>query len=136
MQIVLFLAADYAKADASGKLDILGIFNRINAPAFPAVHRTLYLVIRIIAAVGEYDVDHPFKLLFVNEDGEEQPPTIEGVMRFEKPKSGVQVQADTIVELGDLVLPKPGRYEFRLVINQDVKGVLPLEIVQPHPPAA
>lgn len=129
MQVALFLAADYAKVDAGGKLDILGIFNRINAPAFPAIHRTLYLVIRIIAAIGEYDVDHPFKLLFVSEDGEEHPPAIEGVMRFEKPKNGVQIQADTIVALGDLVLPKPGRYEFRLVINRDVKSILPLEVV-------
>jgi hypothetical protein len=136
MQVALFLAADFAKIDANGKLDILGVFNRINAVSFPAKHRTLFLVIRIIATFGEYDLDHPFKLLFVDEDGEEQQPTLEGIMRFEKPPTGTQVQADTILQLGDLPLPRQGRYEFRLLINQDVKGILPLEAAQISQPKA
>jgi hypothetical protein len=35
----------------------------------------------------------------------------------------------------DLLLPKAGRYEFRLIINRDVKGYLPIDVVLIDEPA-
>ncbi len=128
METVLFLAADYANHETSGKLNILGIFNRIFVRGFPARHRTLYLVIRVAAALGEYDTKHDLKIVFYDEDGHELGAQ-NGELLIPRPDSGKQAQADLIIGITDLLLTKPGTYEFRLIINKDLKGSLPIDVI-------
>jgi hypothetical protein len=61
MDIDLALLADAATIDASGKLNILGVFERIIAPQFPVQHGRLALVVRFIGGptdIGSH-VSHP-----------------------------------------------------------------------------
>ena len=53
MEVDLALIADAATIDSSGKLSILGIFDRIGTSSFPAQHPHMVLVLRFIAAVNE-----------------------------------------------------------------------------------
>jgi uncharacterized protein DUF6941 len=128
MDAVLFLAADYANHEVSGKLNVLGVFSRILVNEFPATHRRLYLVIRVASRLGEFDTKHDFKVAFVDTDGLEIGAQ-EGELQISKPESGKQGEADLIIEVGNLRLPKPGNYEFQLIINRKVKAVIPLEVL-------
>lgn len=133
MEAILFLAADYANHEASGKLNVLGIFNQIQVREFPARHRRLYLVIRIAAQLGEYETKHDMKIVFFDQDGKEL-----GVQQVEitipRPDNGRQAVGDVIIEVSDLYLPMPGSYEFKLILNREVKSNLPIEVIQVNSP--
>jgi hypothetical protein len=53
MEVDLALLADAATIDASGKLNILGIFDRLTTSSFPTRHPRLSLVLRFSAGVQE-----------------------------------------------------------------------------------
>ena len=53
MEVDLALLADAATIDGSGKLNILGIFDRLQTSAFPTRHPRLSLVLRFSAGVHE-----------------------------------------------------------------------------------
>ena len=58
MQVKLAVLADYANVTAEGKLNILGIFDRINLVQVPAVHPQMHLVLRLEARAAERDRVH------------------------------------------------------------------------------
>ncbi|MBL8117853.1 MAG: hypothetical protein JNJ78_10035 [Anaerolineae bacterium] len=128
MNVAFFLAADYAAKEQSGKLNVLGIFNRIYAADFPAIHASLYLVIRFIAELGEFETKHDVKIIFVDSDGRELSAA-SGQLELPKPEGGKQLQAELIIQISNLELPKAGGYEFRVIVNKDVKAILPLDVV-------
>jgi hypothetical protein len=129
MQVVLFLAADYAVKEESGKLNVLGIFNQVYAPNFPAIHHSMYLVIRLVTGLGEFNDNHDMKIIFVDSDGNELIAQ-EGQIAIQKPEQGRQVQADLVLHINDLLLPKEGQYEFRLILNKEVRAEIPLDVIQ------
>ncbi|MBI1280554.1 MAG: hypothetical protein GC179_20695 [Anaerolineaceae bacterium] len=129
MNVVLFLAADFANHETSGKLNVLGVFNRIYAKEFPAKHRRLYLVARITASIREFDTDYDLQIVLVDTDGNEVAAQ-QGQIRIPRPESGKTAQADLIIEVADLPFSKQGDYEFTLIINREVKASLPIEVVQ------
>ena len=49
MRVPLAVLADYANVTTDGKLNIMGIFNRIFASALPVVHPQMRLVMRFQA---------------------------------------------------------------------------------------
>ena len=53
MEIDLAFLADAATIDASGKLSVLGIFDRIGVSQFPAQHGRITLVLRFTAGTSE-----------------------------------------------------------------------------------
>ena len=59
MQVKLALLADYANVTAEGKLNILGIFDRINVVGVPAVHPQMHFILRLEAHPAEWDRTHP-----------------------------------------------------------------------------
>ena len=134
MQVTLFVAADYANKSADGKLNILGIFNKIFATNFPARHRQMFLVVRLVADLGEIRNKHDMRFLFVDEDGNELVNG-GGNLNIEHPKDGQQALAEFIVDVVDLQLPKEGRYEFRLMLNRETRAVFPIEVIRVNPEA-
>jgi len=55
-----FLIADSVFQSSDGKWCIIGIFDRIFAPSFPALHYSLGVFIRLADAEGDYKVDVEF----------------------------------------------------------------------------
>ncbi len=69
MRLSMLLLADYAAADASGKLNILGAFTIINARQFPVLHPLMYLVMKFQPELGEYGDARQLQVEFLDEDG-------------------------------------------------------------------
>lgn len=127
MQVVLFVAADYANKTPDGKLNIMGIFNSIYATQFPARHRQLYLIIRLVAILGEMRNEHDLRIVFVDSDGNELLNS-GGKFKIQHPSGGKQAVAEFIIDVGDLHLPKQGNYEFHLMLNQETRSIIPIEV--------
>ena len=129
MLVKLFLLADFANRDAAGKENILGVFSRINPPAFPYTHDTMYLVIRLVAELGEMVEKRRLRVILCDEDGNELA-NMEADFQVPHSEQGIRPEMSFILVLRNLELDKPGSYEFRLFIDEDQKETLPLVVSQ------
>ena len=127
MDVEVFLAADYANVEQSGKLNVMGIFQDINAPGFPVRHSSMFLVIKLRPQLGEYGVTRTLTLKLLTADGNELlsiPKSID----TPKGELGRRPQINIILGLRDLIFPEPGIYQFVILIDNDHKGQLPINV--------
>ena len=66
MQIILACLCDHSTADASGKLSIIGVFDNIFAHRFPAVHPTMFLVLRLELSFSDNHRSHKIQVRLVD----------------------------------------------------------------------
>jgi hypothetical protein len=64
VQVRVAVAADYVNETNDGKLNVIGIFDTINASQFPAIHAELTLVISLEFTVAECGTDRELKVDF------------------------------------------------------------------------
>jgi hypothetical protein len=126
MQVKLALLADYANVTAEGKLNILGIFDRINVLEVPAVHPQMHLILRLEAHSAERNRSHNIEIRLYDPDGQ----TVFEVQGDVVPhgQAGEPVATNQILTLNNLQLSKPGGYTFVVFINNDLKSEVPLGV--------
>ncbi len=126
MQVKLAVLADYANVTADGKLNILGIFDRINLMQVPAVHPQMHLVLRLEAHAAERERAHKIEIRLHDPDG----ATIFEVNGDIVPhgEGAHPVSTNQILTLNNLQLEKIGAYNFIIFINNDMKSELPLHV--------
>ena len=112
MKIPLMVTADYAAVEPkTGKLNVIGVFRRIYAQNFPAVHSRMYVVMQIAGEVGDSRNPHNVSVTISDEDGK----TIASMeIPFEIPKAppGIPPQHTLILELNGTVFDNAGDYVF------------------------
>jgi hypothetical protein len=126
MLVNLAVLADYANVTGDGKLNILGIFDRINLVQIPAVHPQMHLVLRLEAHPAELDRSHNVEIRLHDPEG----TTIFEVKGEIIPRgdAGRPVSTNQILTLNNLQLEKVGDYVFVVLINNDVKTEIPLAV--------
>ena len=126
MQVKLAVLADYANVTSDGKLNILGIFDRINLVQVPAVHPQMHLILRLEAHPAERDRSHMIEIRLHDPEGS----TIFEVKGDIVPHGdGAQpISTNQILTLNNLQLEKIGAYNFVIFINNDLKSELPLHV--------
>lgn len=126
MNVKLALLADYANVTAEGKLNILGIFDRISVTELPFTHPQMHVILRLEAHVAERDRTHNIEIRLYDPDGE----TIFDVNGEMVPKGppGQSIATNQILTLNNLQLAKPGGYMFVIFVNNDLKTEIPLGI--------
>lgn len=128
MKLLTFLVADYANLSQEMKLNVMGIFNQINAHNFPARHQSLYVVIKLAPDFGEYAGSRSFTLRLLDSDGGEVF-SLTGPILIPETHGGRQRETQLILQLRDLVFPAPGTYAFVVLIdNRQVGDELPIEL--------
>jgi hypothetical protein len=126
MEIDMALLADAATVDASGKLNILGIFDRITVAELPAHHPHLSLVLRVSASLGEAGL-HKMEIVL-------QDPAGSRVMGMNgefqvgpgSALAGGQVRIPQVLNIERLVFPKGGRYAFNVSLDGEHQVSIPL----------
>lgn len=131
MEIDLALLADAATIDGGGKLNILGIFDRLGTNAFPTRHPRLCLVLRFSAGVheaGKHDVG-----IVLKAPGGKQLMKIDGEMNLAVGPGGVAngLLVPHILNLDGLVFPAPGTYAFDVAIDGEHHVSVPLSVEGP-----
>ena len=131
MEIDLAVLADAATIDASGKLNILGIFDRIAVAKFPAQHGRVTLVLRFTAGTSEIG-SHEVHIRMSDPDGVEVL-SLSGEMQLggrTAPRDAIRVPH--ILNLDGLVFTDPGRYSFDVKVDGEHHVSLPLSVEGPQ----
>lgn len=129
MQIALALLADYANISREGKLNILGIFERIYAQNMPATHPQMQLVMTIEADSAEADRDHKIEIQLIDADGKKLF-AFGGNLKFSPPPMGQKARLNHIIQLNNTKFEKFGSYDFKIMINDEVRKSVPLALVE------
>ena len=126
MDIDLALLADAATVDASGKLNILGVFDRISVGRFPAQHPHVSLVLRFGASMNEAG-QHKVEIVLLDPDGE-QVLSLNGDLKVGvgPAVAGGRVRVPQVVNMDRLVFKKPGRYSFDVSVDGEHHVSVPL----------
>jgi hypothetical protein len=126
MQVKLAILADYANVTAEGKLNILGIFDRITVREIPVVHPQMHLILRLEAHPAERNRSHAVEIRLYDPDGE----TVFDVNGDIVPhgQGGLTIATNQILTLNNLQLNKSGGYTFVVLVNNDVKSEIPLGV--------
>jgi hypothetical protein len=133
MNISLALLADCANISQEGKLNILGIFDRVNAKKLPVVHPQMQLVITIEADRAEAEREHKIEIQLIDSDGA-RLVGIEGNMRFAAPPPGERIKINHTSQLNNLKFDRFGAYEFKILINNEVRKSVPLTVAEVKEP--
>lgn len=127
MKVRLALLADYANVTTEGKLNILGIFDRISVAKVPAVHPLMQFVLRLEARPAEVDRKHSLEIRLHGPDGG-TVFDIKGEMMLQGRGPGEPVYTNQIITLNNLQLPEIGGYNFVVFIDNDLKTEVPLAV--------
>ena len=134
MKILMMVTSDYAAVEPqTGKLNIIGVFNQINAQEFPTSHRRMYLVVKIGGEISDSRNPHKLSVALTDEDGVEMI-AIEG--GFEMPNSppGIPPECNMVLELNALVFQKPGEYRFYARVNDgEAEESVVMQVIQRQP---
>jgi hypothetical protein len=129
MELTLALLADYANMTREGKLNLMGIFNRVFAPSFPAHHLEMRLVMKFSAPPGETGTKKNVVVKLLNADGKLVLQTA-GDVTIPEESSSVTFELVHILDLRLTPFEKPGQYAFHILVNGDTKGMVPFDVVQ------
>jgi hypothetical protein len=133
MNVKLALLADYANVTAEGKLNILGIFDRISVNEMPFTHPQMHVILRLEAHAAERDRKHNIEIRLYDPDGQ-IVFDVNGEM-IPKGPPGQTIATNQILTLNNLQLAKVGGYMFVIFVNNDLKTEIPLGI-EVNPAAA
>lgn len=133
MKPLLFLAAEYANVTNDGKLNVMGVFNDIFSYNFPTRSLSLHLVGKLGADPGEDNLLCNFTIQLLDENGH-QIMDISGPIEIQKSDKGRKPEVNLILELKDIVFPRPGVYQFVLSIEKDLKCELNIYVNQIEAP--
>lgn len=126
MQVKLAVLADYANVTAEGKLNILGIFDRISVTKIPVVHPQMHLILRLEMHPAERGRVHTLEIRLHDPDG----ATVFEVKGDLRPSGNADrvTATNQILILNNLELATEGGFTFVVFVNNDLKAEVPLVV--------
>jgi hypothetical protein len=127
MDVSLAVLADYANVSREGKLNIMGIFDRIYVRQLPGQFPPMQVVIRLEAHFAEMGREHTIQIQLRDPDGE----TIFDINGNFTPmggQAGETAPLNHIIGFGNLPLKKTGGHSAVIWVNGDLKKEIPLKV--------
>jgi len=128
MRVLHILAADYANVTKDGKINVMGVFNRIFAHKFPARQPEMHLVVKLDASPAEYDTVRKLIIKLLDEAGRQEIVNWSRDIHIPMGSGAERAEINQILRLRDVVFPTPGAYQFSVIVDKDEKGTLPITV--------
>ena len=128
MRVLHILVADYANVAKESKINVMGIFNRIFAHEFPARQPEMHLVVKLDASPAEYDTVRKLTIKLLDETGKQEIVNWSRDIHIPVGSGAERAEINQILRLRDVVFPKPGTYQFSVIVDKDEKGTLPITV--------
>jgi hypothetical protein len=129
VKIPMALIADEANISQEGKLNVLGVFDRIAAAAFPTVHPRMVFAFRLEAEFGDGGSAVPVRVRLVDEDGQVLFEAGGDIMAPAVPP-GEFASAHQLFTLVGVRFEKPGIYKFIVNLGELPPHETPIAVVQ------
>ncbi len=129
MKARVAVLADCANVTADGKLNIMGVFNVINAQRVPVVHSQMQLVLSLAPDPWELNTTVPLEIQLVDADGK----ILFGVKGQVAPggaAGGEQPTTNYLLGLNNTVFEKFGSFDFKILVNDEPFASIPLVVRQ------
>lgn len=130
MDVTLAVLADYSNVSREGKLNVLGVFDIIRAKNFPAVHRSMQLVMTFEAPRSEINTNKDIQVKLIDSDGKQIFEIGRQFTLTSGTSDEMMIKSNNILSLNDLVFEKPGDYAFSILINGEEKRSVRLRLIQ------
>lgn len=128
--------ADYAAADSSGKVTLVGIFDLVwdRMDVRPVPFPPCYLVASFAASLAEGS-SHQLEIRLVDDDEETVLPALNADLHFGASGPGNPLRAQVIMGFGPgtLRVPQPGDYAFTFLVDGVPRGRVPVSVRKPLP---
>ncbi len=132
MTVLFAFLADRAEM-VNGKMNIVGLFERIIASQFPARHPSMAVIARFEFPSVEYGSTTSLRIALVGPDAKEAM-SIEGKMEAgvspSAPETPPVMHVDQIFQFENLVFPEAGDYAFHIVAEGETKATVPIRLMQ------
>ena len=127
MELKLAVVCEAARERGDGRLDIIGVFDELHAPAFPAVQERMTIVFVMEWSASETG-DQPFRANLVHSTGR-KILGIEG-HTVVHPAGRGRAMTKLVQQLDKVVFPAAGDYHFELVAGGDVTEVAGIRLTE------
>src|SRR6185295_3115462 len=134
MKITFAVLADYANITREGKLNLLGIFDAINSQDFPMTHPQMQLVMRFEADIAEGGKTKKLEIKLMDDDGKTLF-VLNGGFTLDQGRPGESMVSNQILTINMMKFENPGNYEFKILINDELKAEVPLKVIKFAPPS-
>lgn len=129
MVVTFAVVADYANVTRDGKLNVMGIFDRVFARKVPARFPPMQLVIRLEAEYAELDSEHSVRVQLSDPDGE-AVFDIDGSFTPRGGQPGQRASVNHILQLGNVPLQRIGSHRILIWIDGDLKREVSVHVDQ------
>lgn len=129
MRVMTCLLADFASTGDGGKLNLMGVFDRIFASQFPAAHPMMCLVVRILHEYEDSESSHDLHIKMEGPDGA-AIIEINGKAEVGTLEPGAFGTANQIIQLQGVDFPKSGTYMVRVKIDGSQAYEMPLSVMK------
>jgi hypothetical protein len=129
MRLLLSLACEDARPRPDGRLDVVGIFDELQAPGFPAIQDAMTVVF-----VMEWSPREQGRREFradLLDRRERKVLTIEGHTDVAAPRADGRPRTQLIMPLEKVVFPEAGEYRFVLSVGDEVMPAFSVHLSQP-----
>ncbi len=133
MDCTLSLVADAANNADNGKLNVLGVFDRVSTDKYPYLLPQMFVVITFKASAAEFGRKKKFEIVLVDPDARNLTK-ISASGNVPKPDAGTKATMQIILQMVNTPFPKPGPYQISVLVDGDEKASIPLEAIQVKPP--
>ena len=130
MELKLAVICEAARERPDGRLDVIGIFDELHAPAFPAVQERMTVVFVMEWGPDETG-DQPFRADLVHETGR-KILGLEGHTVVHPPSIGRAI-TKLVQPLDKVVFPAAGMYRFELVAGGNLVEVAGIRLREAPP---
>ncbi|HMU61573.1 MAG TPA: hypothetical protein PKA66_07315 [Gemmatimonadales bacterium] len=127
MQVEVAVVADYANMAENGKLNVMGMFDRITAPRFPVRHAFMVLALRIRVEWEDRDKTHRIQITLEDADGKALGGG-EGQVVVGPIPPGERSVLSQILPFANIEFPRAGEYRFRISWDGQPKAEVPLTL--------
>lgn len=137
MDVTFAVVADYANVSREGKLNVMGIFDRVFTRQLPSRFPPMQLVVRLEAAYAEMDSEHAIRVQLADPDGQ-AVVDIDGTFTPRGGQPGLKTSVNHVIQLANVPLETTGTHQVLVWIDGDLKREVPVHVVQapdPPPPA-
>lgn len=130
MQVTFAVLADYANVSREGKLNVMGIFDRVFTRQLPSRFPPMQLVVRLEAQWAELDAEHQIRVQLADPDGE-AVFDINGGFTPRGTEPGQAISVNHVIRLADLPVRQTGVHKALIWIDGDLKREVPLRVDEP-----